>query len=312
MMLEAPGPQPVPQSPPVLDIQPPPGAVGVPTRVEAEIVGDRIRRRVEWGIWRAAVEEATTQMAAMYKGWAATLRVGNGTSSTGWAWHLTYAATGGGRTAWPDDECTGTVTAEWTDDACTNANYTNANLAWWPPEIQVSPTQKLREILAERRAPRVITGRKAPEVMPKDVREQRARETLRRVIGNDRYRSFLRTGHVSVRGKDGYHYQLFPGHGISCVFDQGKLIARLCVVWPGSFTPTDSLIMRYLVVLNNPAEFWRVAVKHDVESFVRQRHKIVLPDARPLADIYKDIKAGRYVRSGYVKAGVTGTVLQVA
>jgi hypothetical protein len=97
-----------------------------------------------------------------------------------------------------------------------------------------------------------------------DIRETRARETLKRVLGDDKFKRFLKHGFVSVRAKSGLVYQIFPAHGITNVYRDGEHIERLCVVLRGSFPPTDSLIMRYLLILNDERDFRKHAIEHKV------------------------------------------------
>jgi hypothetical protein len=117
-----------------------------------------------------------------------------------------------------------------------------------------SPETKLREIIASRQAPAVHSRERwrlhrSKQQCP-DEREARARQTLRRVIGDDKYRSFLVNGFVTVRNpKSGLSFQIFPGHGITCVFDKGKMVDRLCVVLEGDFPPTDSRLSRLMSAL---------------------------------------------------------------
>jgi hypothetical protein len=144
----------------------------------------------------------------------------------------------------------------------------------------------LKQIIASRHAPAFIP-RRNPMKIDADVREQRARETLRRVLGEEKYRNFLRAGFVSVRAKSGMIYQIFPGHGITRVFDHGKQVDRLCVVLQGNFPPTDSLIMRYLMILNNEQQFRGLAIKHSLDTSVRG---ILTAPVRPLPEIYRELK----------------------
>jgi hypothetical protein len=123
-------------------------------------------------------------------------------------------------------------------------------------------------------------------VLPSDHREVAARETLRRVIGGDKFRRFLRHGHVSVRAKSGLVYQIFPGHGITKVFRDGELVERLCVVMNGNFPPTDELIMRFLLILNDEADFRSHAISHAVYQEKAQP----APDSRNLVEAFKKFK----------------------
>jgi hypothetical protein len=143
----------------------------------------------------------------------------------------------------------------------------NDPLTWTVHNKPIPPLSvRLKEVIAKRQGPAIIIPNNDRKLltMSEDVREQRARETLRRVIGDEKYRDFLRNGFISVRAKSGLNFQIFPGHGITCVFSEGKMVERLCVVMRGNFPPTDSLIMRYLMILNNETQFRSYAIKHNV------------------------------------------------
>jgi hypothetical protein len=168
-------------------------------------------------------------------------------------------------------------------DACENWYY-----RWGAGEyktVRKSPEQKLREILQRRQSPLVITSRKSmPE--PSDIREIRARETLKRVLGDDKFKSFLKKGFISVRAKSGLVYQIFPAHGITAVYRDGEMTERLCVVLKGDFPPTDSIIMRYLLILNDERDFRKHAIKHQII----QKKAAPAVDDRSLPEIWKGLK----------------------
>lgn len=158
-------------------------------------------------------------------------------------------------------------------------------------EAQVK--RRIHEIIQGRCAPNGIVrnSKRQPLAMPTDIREQRARETLRRVIGDDKFTNFIKHGFISVKARSGLVYQIFTGHGITHVFNQGNLVERLCVVLNGGFPPTDSLIMRYLLILNNESQFRKLAVKHDVSNY--KSAPVANPDLRPLSEIFAELrKAG--------------------
>jgi len=162
--------------------------------------------------------------------------------------------------------------------------YTYGNTALWLSP-QKSAAERLKDILHHRMAPGVLTNR-VPLGYASDVREQRARETLRRVLGEDKFKDFVRRGSVSVRAKSGLMYQIFPGSAFTNVYDSGKLTERLCVVLQGGFPPTDSLIMRYLMILNNEQQFRGYAIKHGIQTPVLAQQ----PDQRSLTEIFKELK----------------------
>lgn len=145
---------------------------------------------------------------------------------------------------------------------------------------------RLRDIIRDRCSPRIVT-RNSPVISAQDIREVRARQTLRRVIGDDRFRQFLAKGFITVRAVSGRIYQIFPGHKFTHVWENGAMIERLCVVLKGDFPPTDSIIMRFLLILNDEHGFWKIAVKHGAVS-PTIRH--LTPDNRNLTQIFEELK----------------------
>ena len=190
----------------------------------------------------------------------------------------TGPSTGFSYSSWPVD-CSTTSTFEWGWKKYTFGR----DGVVYPPK---TAGQLLREIIEKRQTPAIHVRR--PSLPAKvDIREQRARETLRRVIGDDKYQSFLRNGFISVRGRSGLTYQIFPGHGITSVFERGKMVERLCVVLAKDFPPTDSLIMRYLLILNNENQFRGLAIKHEVTN---SKLTVQTQDQRSLVEIFKSLK----------------------
>jgi len=90
--------------------------------------------------------------------------------------------------------------------------------------------------------------------------ESRAREALLQLIGPDRFRRYLKNGFASIRGKSGRIYQIFPGHKMTKVWEKGQHIEDLCVVMvDSSLPPSDSVIMRMLMILDSEEAFRQVA-----------------------------------------------------
>jgi hypothetical protein len=201
---------------------------------------------------------------------------------------------------------TGMVEMEWTDNnaiywpatntaATTGYSYYNSSgtmagrwgsYAYPKPD----PKRRLQEIMDSRQAPRIIVAehRKPITAVP-DVREQRARYTLRRVIGEEKFKGLLKNGYISIRGKSGRVYQIFPGDGITAVYEGGKMIDRICVKLQGNFPATDNIIMRYLLILNNESEFERLGIKHRV--FERRRFEVVQPKVeKNLVELFRELK----------------------
>lgn len=153
----------------------------------------------------------------------------------------------------------------------------------------LSPEERIRSIIGSRQSPAIHIPKDKHCIAPtKDIREIRARQTLERVLGQDDYRRYLRQGFISVQAKSGNVYQIFPGHGITQVYRSGQMVERLCVVLSGNFPPTDSVIMRYLLILNDEEAFRKTAIKHQIIR--SERKTFAAPDSRSLADIFREIK----------------------
>jgi len=179
-------------------------------------------------------------------------------------------------------------------DWATEADNTYYRWTWksdWSSDgymaVPRSPQSRLREIIQSRQAPTVLRSRQHLALV-QDPREIRARETLRRVLGEDKFRKFLKNGFTTVRAKSGLVYQIFPGHGITNVYRDGQKVERLCVVLRGNFPPTDSLIMRYLLILNDERDFRSHAVKHTVYPDQLQPTPVVRNE--PLTEVYRRLK----------------------
>jgi archaellum component FlaF (FlaF/FlaG flagellin family) len=184
----------------------------------------------------------------------------------------------------------------WYNDSTTTtsgASYTIARIEDWIVDSSktrriANPRSMLRGIIAARQSPIVIIARESVAATM-DERETRARETLARMLGQDKFRAFLKNGFMSARAKSGKVYQIFPGHGITCVYENGKMIERLCVVMQGGFPPTDSVIMRYLLIMNNEAEFREMSIPHSVST--RKRFEIrEAKEDRPLPEVFAELK----------------------
>jgi hypothetical protein len=173
-----------------------------------------------------------------------------------------------------------------TSDSWGNA-YSRYITCDWRIAAPVPISERLRQIMSDRQGPAIIIARK-PIQPPTDARELRARETLRRLIGEDGYRGFLKNGFVSVRGSSGKIYQLFPGHQFTRVFKDGERLEDLCIVLKEQYPPTDSLLMRYVILLNDEARFAKIANRHPAYAASRQVERII--DSRSLPAILSEMR----------------------
>ena len=174
----------------------------------------------------------------------------------------------------------------------TTFNYleygTTGALDWDCFKPQATPREQLRQAIAQRLAPAIHVLRKA--LTPAEEQETRARGTLRRVVGDEKFQRYLRCGFVTVRNpRNGLTYQCFPGHGGVKVWKDGKMVESWCVFLQGNFPPTDQLITRYLMVLNNPDQLRAIANVSQGRNSVRQPQQ-VFPQEN-LVQLFKKLKA---------------------
>lgn len=181
-----------------------------------------------------------------------------------------------------------------TDDITTDYFYNEECPPWNFKSKPTLPKDRLREIIQSRMTPAIIIRRQGDNRIGRflksaeSIQEERARKTLCRVVGEQKFQSFLKNGFVIVKNPlSGKVYQIFPGHGLTCVYENGKMINRLCIVLRGQFAPTDSVIVRYLLAINNERKLWDMGISNGP---VYSRKPKTL-DNRPLSEIYKELKA---------------------
>ena len=175
------------------------------------------------------------------------------------------------------------------DYIANNITWGDGSNLYWTEAKPLPAGEQLRQIIAQRLAPAIHLRRRRILGIAQNVQEERARATLRRVLGEVGYRNFLSKGCVTVRAASGLWYRIFPGHDMTEVYDRGEMVDKLCVVMAGSFPPTDSLIMRYLLILNDEEEFRGYAIKHSVS---RTSTTITsLPKQESLPAIFAQLKA---------------------
>jgi len=154
------------------------------------------------------------------------------------------------------------------------------------PPLPVS--ERFRQILRSRQIPMLLLSTRSPIKTATEERELRARETLRRLLGDGKFQRFLRNGFVSVQGKSGKVYQIYPGHGMTVVYNRGTPIEKLCVVLRGDFTPVDSLITRYVMILHDEQQFRALA--NVWQASPRSARTGLVIDTRPLPQILQSLK----------------------
>jgi len=117
-----------------------------------------------------------------------------------------------------------------------------------------SARERMLTIIRDRAAPGAIIRSKSLQ-RTTDVREIRARQTLRRIIGEDAFQRYMIRGFMIFNGASGRTYQIFPGHIKTKVWFEKKIIEELCVVMTGNFPPTDEVIMRLLLIQDSEENF---------------------------------------------------------
>lgn len=92
--------------------------------------------------------------------------------------------------------------------------------------------------------------------------EEKARRLLKRMVGTKAFHNYLKNGFITYQAKSDLIYQIAPGHGYTHVWDKGKPVESLCLVFQDrALPPTDAVIMRLLMIENNEEEFRKLAVQ---------------------------------------------------
>lgn len=114
---------------------------------------------------------------------------------------------------------------------------------------------------------------------PVSTEEQRARNLLRRIIGERKYALFLRKGFLTAYGKTGLVYQIPMGSGMIACYHPSKkgkykLFQRICVQFVDhALPPTDALIMRKLLIENDEVELRKRSNVFPVNSVSTEERK---------------------------------------
>ena len=134
--------------------------------------------------------------------------------------------------------------------------------------------EQIRQQLRQKLVPQILIRRFGIGHTGKDS-EKKAREALRAIIGDQRFQRYLKHGFITVKGQSGLVYQIFPGHTMTRVWRNGQPVEKLCVVFcDSSVPPTDSVIMRLLMVLDSEEEFRQ---KSNIMGFSEHEAKQPLP-----------------------------------
>jgi len=151
--------------------------------------------------------------------------------------------------AW--DVYTGQVTVTGSECGCGN----NTNWQYGTGTMVDPRIARLRQNLMP-----VIIGTRFGTGHAKAQNEKKARELLHGLVGDRQFRRYLKHGFITLRGKSGLVYQIFPGGSMTRVWKKGKQIEKLCVVMAdSSIPPSDSVVMRLLMLMDCEKSFRKVA-----------------------------------------------------
>jgi hypothetical protein len=153
--------------------------------------------------------------------------------------------------------------------------------------------ERMLLIIRDRMAPAAIVKNKHI-ARTSDIREIRARQTLKRIIGEDAYQRYLAKGFIVFRGHSGKVYQIYPGHVKTKVWLNKEMVEELCVVMTGNFPPTDQVIMRLLLIQDNEEKFKNMAniFKPNTKYLATEK---TAPKQMALPEIFKSIKQNRSI-----------------
>jgi hypothetical protein len=98
--------------------------------------------------------------------------------------------------------------------------------------------------------------------------ENKARKKLKEIVTKEEYKSYKNNNYIDVLINNKI-YRLHPGDKMTGVYKKDKLQHKLCIIFKDKrIPPTDSLIMRYLLLKCSPRSFFARANK--VKTFADQ------------------------------------------
>jgi hypothetical protein len=114
--------------------------------------------------------------------------------------------------------------------------------------------------------------------------EMLALQLLRKMVGQDEFRRYLKHGFILARGASGLSYQIDRRARI-VVWECGEKLASLCVHLKHDLKtpPTDEVVAKLLIVECDEADIWK---RSNVSWFTEQRHEIAGDKALQGGGIY--------------------------
>ena len=141
-----------------------------------------------------------------------------------------------------------------TTDIGTSGSTTTFNAVITPPPRRIGGIYKIK-------------SRKRQFLRAGAPNEEKARRLLQRLIGFQRFARYIRDGFVTYRGKSGKVYQIFPGMAHMRVWMNGQRVEDLCLcIRDYDIPPTDSIVMRLLMLEHSEEEFRAQANVHRIRT----------------------------------------------
>ena len=107
------------------------------------------------------------------------------------------------------------------------------------------------------RGVRYYTTEEEAEQKERDEAELKAQNTLRELIGEKAYIRYKADEFVSLFGKSGRLYRVYPGDRMTEVFDETGKLGEVCVVHEDQhIPPTDSIISRMTMIQSDESGFY--------------------------------------------------------
>jgi hypothetical protein len=184
----------------------------------------------------------------------------------------------------------------------TTTTWDNQWNTWTVPQTK---QQKFLQQLKAKLAPAVLGRQKSlRHVIPGP--ELKARQTLREMLLESEYRRYLTNGFIMVRGQSGKWYQIFNDQRRIQVYENNKLVSRLCIYTSSECPPTDHVINMKLLAELDEDRLWSGSNIYDIvpgNEYGRHRPQRGQP-VPPQADANGNLHiAANVVVNGYVTIG---------
>jgi hypothetical protein len=134
----------------------------------------------------------------------------------------------------------------------------------------IAPVEEKEKIPRNHRAQPLRSYKKDQLFSDVPQEELIALQLLKKIVEPAEFKRYLKHGFINVRGKSGLIYQV-PRSGQVIVWDNGTMIASLCIHVGRGIPPSDEVVAKMLIIEGHEPDIWH---KSNVGQFISGHPKV--------------------------------------